>query len=98
MNEHEKPIQTSIDIPANGNDSHLVRDLLLAPLRQWLRRVFGYPNALHTEHCCNATRHLANPLLLPSPYCVHDHHYTAIVALPLFHSDIFWNSIVCVHD
>ena len=31
--ENEEPIQTSIDILANGNGRHTVRDLLLAPLR-----------------------------------------------------------------
>ena len=48
--ENEEPIQPSIDIPANGNGRHTVRDLLLAPLQEWLRRVFEYPNAVHTQH------------------------------------------------
>ena len=87
--KHEEPIQTSIDIPANDNDSHLVRDLLLAHLKEWLRRVFGYPNAVHTRHWGDTAWHLANPLLLPTACRDHDHHYAAIAALPLFHSDWF---------
>ena len=81
--EHEEPIQTSIDIPANDNDSHLVRDLLLAPLKEWLQSVFGHPNAVHTEHRGDATWHLAYSLLLPTACRDHDHHYAAITTLPL---------------